>query len=421
MTLVQTDTGLSLALWGSDGAMLMTRPLALGGTIVFSPDGSRVLLSNVVVDARTGAIERDVASTLFSTLWGQSTALTLNGDGTRVATVDAIGGESEVPAVYDLASGAELRLFGTLPRTTADRTIPPLLDMSMSANGQFLATSDTQNQTVFRIDPTFEKSVAIHSAVECSQSFRISLSGDGEMLLCSGDGWTLSRTFTGEDIDGVPPPPEDRRDNCNWSVGSLSPQGTWLVVGAFGPSLNIRQTPLSSAPWTAVPSARCNGRAAFNADESLMATTGPELYRTADWTRIWPATVETHPSQNNSPLGDVQFLPGGRELLISSCGTPEFPVAARDLFRCTYALYSAQTGQALRQLPDLTAYKAAVSPEGHWVISGATLQHLPTGTLRTLDLDGQSPSLSIFTPNGDIIANMPDNTLVRYCRSVPVR
>ena len=150
-----------------------------------------------------------------------------------------------------------------------------------------------------------------------------------------------------------------------------------------------------------------------------MATTGPELYRTADWTPIWPATVETSRSQNNSPLGDVQFLPGEhRELLISFCGTQAFSVDPHDLLRCVYAVYSAESGQVLRQLPDLTAYKAAVSPEGHWVVSGATLEHLPTGTLRTLTLDGQSPSLSIFTPNGDIIANMPDNTLVRYCRSL---
>ncbi len=287
--------------------------------------------------------------------------------------------------------------------------------MTISANGQFLATSDLENVMVFRIASSFSKSAAIQSTATCAEPFRISLSQDGAMLLCSGDGWTLSRTVTKEVVDIFPSPDSISLDNCTLTTGSLSSRDTWLVIAGYDFLLNIRRTQSLSGPSMAVPSARCNGHAAFNADESLMATTGAELYRTSDWTRIWSAPIGSPDSigpfgKDASPFSDVQFMPGGRELLISLCGP-------RDVFNCAYALYSADSGHTIRQLPALTAQKAAVSAEGHWIVSGRTLQHLPTGTLRTLELDGKPASLAIFTPNGDIIAGMPDKTLVRYCRS----
>ena len=401
----------SVTLWDGTGTMLATRKdTERAPTVVFSPDGGHILMTDTIVNARTGAVERVLPNRL------PYPPVMLNSDGTRVAAVATLGATEDisVPTIYEAASGVELRVFATLTGVLADPF--KVMDMSMSADGQLLAISQPRNLMLFRIDPRFAKSSAIQSASRCELPFRVSLSRDGQRLLCSGDGLSLSRTFTGEVDETVPPPDDVRSDGCLWSLGSLSPSATWLVTGSRDGLFNIRPTQHLSDSGKAVQSLRCNGRAVFNADESLMATTGPELYRTSDWTRIWPPIVVPPVGrESESPYGDVQFLPGGRELLISSCG---YPLGAGDWFSpCNYTLYSAETGHTVRELPALTGYKAAVSAEGHWIVSGATLQHLPTDTLRTLELDGQQASMSIFTPDGDIIATMPDNTLVRYCRS----
>ena len=409
VALVQRDTGRSLTLWGGGGELLLTRPLTEDRPVVFSPDGRHLLLSDVIVNARTGAVEGNLPRTV------SYQPVMLNTDGTRLAAWAAIR-ENQVPAVYDAVSGGEIRVFGTLPGPGASMSTERLLDMSMSANGQLLATSDVRNLMVFRIGASFPK-IRGHFVRRQVRAAVPDHPRSGRRDAALFGGWVepSSRTSTGEVLDTLPPPPEVPFDNCTWTLGSLSPRSTWLVIAPYGRFLNIRNTQVLSAPGTSVPSARCNGRAAFNADETLMATTGPELYRIGDWTRLWPATISAPSVQNKSPFGDVQFLPGGRELLVSSCGTTE--VFGGDLFNCSYALHAADSGQKLRELPVLTAHKAAVSPEGHWIVSGATLQHLPTGTLRNLELDAVPARLSIFAPNGDIIADMPDNTLVRYCRS----
>ncbi len=413
-----TDASLMFALWNGAGTMLATRPFTPDQPLVFSPDGRHVLLSGAVLNTGTGAIER-VLEHVVPYNRGSQLPMTLNAGGTRLATVE-YAGVDEVPVVYDVVSGHELRVAATLLGSAAHMPTDPLNDMSVSANGQFLATGGGgRDLMVFRIASSFARSAAI-LARSASGNTRIDLSADGETLLCSGQGWELSRTFTGEVLESSALYRDPAADGCSSTLGSLSPRGTWLVIAPSlilppgGPVLNIRRTERLSTPGAEVPSARCNGRAGFNADETLMATTGPELYRTSDWRRIWPATI-TPAGQNTSPFGDVQFLPGRREVLISSCSTSG-PLGG-GLANCSYALYSTDTGRTIRQLPALTAQKAAVSAEGDWIVSGPTLQHLPTGILRTLELDGKPARLSIFTPNGDIIANMPDNTLVRYCRS----
>jgi hypothetical protein len=67
----------------------------------------------------------------------------------------------------------------------------------------------------------------------------------------------------------------------------------------------------------------------------------------------------------------------------------------------------------VRKLAGLEAQRANFSAEGDWIVSGNALMHLPTGQLRTLDPDAR---LAAFAPNGDIIAALADQGLVRYCR-----
>jgi len=79
-----------------------------------------------------------------------------------------------------------------------------------------------------------------------------------------------------------------------------------------------------------------------------------------------------------------------------------------------HALYSLADGSLLRRLPELQNIRAKFSPEGNWVVSGATLLHLPDGEQRTFDAQSV---LATFAPNGDIIALLADSSLARYCRT----
>ena len=49
-------------------------------------------------------------------------------------------------------------------------------------------------------------------------------------------------------------------------------------------------------------------------------------------------------------------------------------------------------------------------------VAGKTLMHLPSGEMRTLAPDAR---VAAFAPNGDIIAVLADESLVRYCRQGP--
>jgi hypothetical protein len=162
----------------------------------------------------------------------------------------------------------------------------------------------------------------------------------------------------------------------------------------------------------ALPTARCGERSSFNADETLLALPGPELYRTSDWSLVWPAQIVSAPpatALGTDIFGDVQFAPGGKTLLVSHC--PDSAIASMG---CTHALYAASNGTLVHSLPALTATRARFSAEGNWIVSGNTAFHLPTNEVVTFD---PAAALSNFAPNGDIVAILGDNTIARYCRT----
>jgi hypothetical protein len=71
-------------------------------------------------------------------------------------------------------------------------------------------------------------------------------------------------------------------------------------------------------------------------------------------------------------------------------------------------------GAVLKELPELSARRASFSSEGHWLVSGATALHLPSGDTVTIEPHAQ---LASFMPNGDIAALLADNSIARYCRT----
>ncbi len=340
VAIVRTDTDRSLMLWDGAGATLVTRSLGESRPVVFSPDGRHVLLSDAIVNASTGAIERHLP-----TSGGVSGGPVPTGD--VECRWHATGGlehhrYAQGTRRLRCRLGHELRVFATLPSgppQTVDRAAmghEHVRQWAASGNfgpGELDVVPDRPQLRKIRGDSVRRQvcgavsNQLVPGRRRCC-SVRVTVGPSAGLL--RGRSWTPSRRRRSVSLD-----------YCTWSLGSLSPRGTWLVDRGclMDSSIFAKHRCLRIRPRT-VPSARCDGRAAFNADESLMATTGPELYRTSDWTRIWPATVISPVIQgqrrDDSPFGDVQFLPGGRELLISLCGRPvsdDYQLLLRAVFR----------------------------------------------------------------------------------------
>ena len=128
---------------------------------------------------------------------------------------------------------------------------------------------------------------------------------------------------------------------------------------------------------------------AFSPDGKTFGTSGGERYLTDSWEAL-PAgdsalqALDWRDSMELGPNGEALFSTcepqGGNSYLCNGNATP-FP---------------------------------KFSPDGTWVVYGATLRHLRTGETRVLD---PTALVGIFAPNGDVIAAGADNSLTRYCRS----
>lgn len=105
----------------------------------------------------------------------------------------------------------------------------------------------------------------------------------------------------------------------------------------------------------------------------------------------------------------VRFSPDATTLLTSRC----------EEWTCDARLYAVTSGAEVMTLPALTAPHPSFSPEGHWVVAGGTLQHLPSGAARILD-PLQDTTTALFAPNGDIIAGASDDSLTLRPRALTV-
>ncbi len=239
----------------------------------------------------------------------------------------------------------------------------------------------------------------------------VAFSSTSGELVVSGDGGAIYSSSDGAELDYLPllavPPTVD----CAFSLASISPSGRWVTMGGIGANVTVLARPgLQSV--IALPTARCQERGSFSADETLLALPGPELYRTSDWSLIWPAQIVSAPpltSPGTDIFRDVQFVPGEKALLVSHCADNAVVGVG-----CTHALHAVSDGALIQSLPALTASRARFSAEGNWIVSGSTALHLPTNESVTFD---PAATVSTLAPNGDIVAILNDNTIARYCRT----
>jgi hypothetical protein len=399
-TLSNSQTPLA-SLWSADGRYRGLFPGA-NDSIAYAESGAFVIAGNALVDTSTGKTRFDIPNNFEIS--------TVDTSGTQVAGLDSLGLGQMAVQMFDLSGASGPRLFGSLPVSAS------ITDVTVSPDGARLATTVDNGGILWRLAPDIAASEAIltlRSGLDLDASF----TADGQQLLISGDGWNVVSAEDGDDLPtpASSPPPNPNifidpgEEDCVHTSARVSNRGTWLTLGTTMPTTQVFGWYNCPAPSIQLPTANCNARTAFSADDSLVATTGPALYRTSDWSRVWPAQVA--PAGGPPDLfKDVQFMPGDQTLLVSTCPSPLYAAT----LTCRYALYSVADGTQIQALPELQAARASVSAEGHWVVSGGTALHLPSGQSQLVDPDAV---LSTFAPNGDIITVRKDNTIARLCRT----
>ena len=408
----QADSDTGAILWDADtGKRLVTVSFdqwveAGEPDGVFAPSGDRVLLGDGVFLAKDGVrlgdagVPRDVIG-----------RLALSSDGrTAVSILNESGGKGAA-ALVSLTDKRTLELLGPPPR----QGIPQhqsISDLALSGDGGLLVLQTFAGPAfVLRLAASLEDSVTLWP-MSSSLGLTADISASGTFAATSGDERQLYRVEDGARIwDSVPSPTVG--PGCTGTQLRLSPTGRW-AAGTGDSNMDVFLT-ASAMPWqlAAVLPSGCQDAAVFSRDESLMATSTPALYRTGEqpreWRPVWAKIPAPLPDTSTGSLAgwgnEVRFSPDETKLLVSQC----------QAWTCDARLYGLEDGALLQSLPALTAPHPSFSPEGHWVVAGATLQHLPSGATRAFDASG-NVTVAIFTPNGDIIAGASDQSITRYCR-----
>jgi hypothetical protein len=404
---VTADSTRLANLWSAGGKLMASFTTAddIDTDAIYAESGALVLMANQVLD---------VASNLHWTnsAVDDSNTTTLSATGMLVAGLSPVDGAHFAAYIAENGNLNTRRLFGSLPPadpSSSSTSLPTVL--SVSPDGASLATASLAppGSLLWRLSTSFAASVPIRAIQQVS--LEASFSADGREVGYSGDGWGIFSADDGSFLDTIVPPPTVA-DGCWFTSAHFSAGGPWLAIGTTGATMNI-VTRDDLQFVAALPTARCRARSSFNGDGSLVALSGPEVYRTSDWSLIWPSQIvaEPPPSLDDPSLDffrDAQFAPGEQTLLVSRCDGPGLGT------NCRHALQAVSNGAVVQQLPQLTSSRARFSGEGNWVVSGPTVLHVPTNESLTFD---PNATLSTFAPNGDIIAILKDDTLARYCRS----
>ncbi len=399
--------------WGGNMALAIT-PGTGGGPshlAVFSvPDGARLWQSQaeVLPSQRVEFLPAPFQLAIFGDV-----AVTLLDLSTRT-----IVGSLPLPA-GGFAAGASLAPDGKsaagldggrLVRTGADGAIlEPELDIRAAHNGKMavLAASHDGKMLASGISETSHAvwlwSIADRAFVrELTGSFTTFagvFSRDNSFFLRSGDGVSLRRVSDGTLVSTV----ASEDDTVGLGAGDwaawadLSPDGSVIVRGSSRTLELYRASDGTLLDRIAAP---VGSRAVtFSRDGSLIATSGPELWRTSDRTRLWSTGAATHqPPLSHTPPYDsvaydgVSFTPDESALLVSQCLYDWAPNLTAPV--CSPPkLVRASDGAVLHEYPAARGPRPRLSPDGTWMVAGDDLVDIATGARLAL---GVGARLAVF-------------------------
>ncbi|HXK19405.1 MAG TPA: hypothetical protein VNG33_16455, partial [Polyangiaceae bacterium] len=268
----------------------------------------------------------------------------------------------------------------------------------VSPDGQRFVTTNGHTATGYEVATDFAESRAIWT-VDTGLEWASEYSRDGSLVAISGDGRATVDALTGVRYL-QPAPPAGVIIGCFNAYFGFSSDHRWVAGGDWGYGVDVYDT-LTEALLTTLPSAGCNTSATFSADDSLLATSSGELYRTSDFSRIWPTVVTPAQPPYEEALTGVQFMADGQSFVSSSCQTRDYQIGGAP-FVCHNALHTiAGTTVSSSNLGDTIA-RPAFSRDDRWLLDGQAESAL-------------NMTAAAFAPNGDVIAGDKDGVIHRFC------
>lgn len=308
--------------------------------------------------------------------------------------------------LVETETGAIRRVFGGGHYFGPSMSIGDVPSLAISGDGHLLVRLAGISTFAWRVASEFGQS---EGAWEKNTGvMNVDVSPDGRLVVASGDERVvldatngLQRWFREPGTVVIPPDP------CFYAQTRFSPDGRFLVGKGYRTTVGVFDT-ATFTEVAEIPTSSCAGGLAFSRDGNLVATSDPALFGVGDWKLLGqqPPPPPGLPQEQNSSspraISNIEVGPEGTGMLLTWC---EGASPCRTFWR--------RDTDWSPLPPALDTLKPRFSAEGHWVVGGATLLHLPTGTVRSYF---SGATAAIFAPNGDIIASDKEGNISRYCR-----
>jgi hypothetical protein len=407
---VYIDDAAVCALWNSDdGELLWTHSQNdCGGVPLFSPAGDLVNLGSTF-RVNDGAMvwrkpddPRD---------FGVPLALSPTGDELTIGVGRTLG--FHLAALNSDGPEGLPRSWSGHLRIDSDFPVHPMRSLAITADGARLVSLATEGLS-WALAPRFEDSTP-RTGLMMPYLSRVEVSPDGRWASVAGDGRVV-QSLEGEGNVHIEEPDSGGIGPCIWLQFRFSPDGQWLVGNSYSNAFNSYRVADFLLGDGAMP--------AWSANEAGCPTIGrlgsgyPAPIDADGNASKWPrfnavapgVEPEPYSSFGREPYDDLVYSPDGEDSILTT-GCSSFD-DADEPERCEAKLSS--TRWAAESLPETLPHFPDFDPEGHWIVAGSTLVHLPSGDVRVLN---PKAAVALFTPDGDIIAGERDASLVRYCRT----
>ena len=329
-------------------------------------------------------------------------------DGAAVDGASPPDERTETGASGAAGSGTPIRSWddcGAISLPDAEGMRPRLQGVAVSPDARWLVTTTWRQAYVIRVSSPFEGS-ALERMLEVEVPVYPAFAADGLRVAISGDPPAIFDVESGARIF-LPESPPNAVGECWMAFLGVSPGGRWIAESGYRNEARV-YAPGNAQPISVVPSSSCTAAAVFSADDALMVTGVPELYRTSDWKRLWPAELApaSNASLESTYLDSVAFTPDGQRVLSSKC-----VVTGGQLGACQNQLFSVATGAPVGDRLPLDGGRPSFAPDGHWLVAGGDVYAPDSGERRHL---GEFTAAA-FSTAGDIYAASADGVIKRLC------
>jgi hypothetical protein len=389
-----------------DGAVLWSHSSKdCGGAPLFSPAGDLVMMGPIF-RVSDGAVVGSQPDNPWD--WSATLALSPDGDELTMGVGRILGFH-----LAALSSDGLPRSWSGHIRIDSELGLHPMRSLAITADGARLVSLATEGLS-WDIAPRFEDSTP-RAGLMMPYMSRVEVSPDGRWASIAGDGRVV-QSLEGEGNVQIAEPDSGGIGPCIWLQFRFSPDGQWLVGSSYANAFNSYRVAdfllgEGVAPVWSLNEAGCP-------TIGWLAGGYPSPIAADGNARSWPRFNATVPdaeplpysSFGREPYDDLVFSPDGDDsILTTGCSSYD---DADEPERCDAKLASARW--PVENLPETLPHFPAFDPEGHWIVAGSTLVHLPSGDVRVLN---PNAAVALFAPDGDIIVGERDASLVRYCRT----